>query len=616
MIDGMHKKIYDKLLEMETKKMKRKNRGILWRILFVILVILLFAVLELGKHTLSGWIIAALLLAGFYWLRAAKLKETKRGIRFLSWICLLVLCGVILWISWPPIRPVPAVAGKNPEKTDVVHLEQGDLTGVVSEDGEIEIYAGIPYAEPPVGDLRWKEPVPAGKWEGVLEADTFAPMSMQTQRLPIYNSLQQIIGFHDYKFFDFTDNYREPASEDSLYVNIWKPAGSGLKDLPVMVYVHGGTLQTGQPWYEDYSGQGLAHKGVIVVNLAYRLGVFGYFADPAFAEESPNGTTGNYGLLDQILALQWVHDNIEAFGGDPDNITLAGESAGSASVTAICTSPLAKGLFRRLIAESSTVTAPEPAHSFWPMEDALAAGEEMKARYGAETPEELRALPAEKIAKELNTFHYMTVDGYALTETPYESYAKGIHNEEAQLQGYNQKEADPFIIFDQANLKNYEQKIRKSFEGAYADQVLALYPAATDEEARQNWANIYTAVLFTYGHYCLGRQATANNIPSYTYYFTKDNGRLGSWHSGEEVYLYGNIPPSSKLYTEEDRALSEIFMNYVINFMKNGDPNGKGLPEWRQTIDGKNVLELGDTVGETEAPYQELFRILDEIQGF
>lgn len=600
---------------METNSNSRRSRGILWRILFFLLLLILFAVLELGKHTILGWILLVLVFAAFYVLRSTKLKEKKKGIRFLSWICLLILCGIILWVSWPPVRQIPAVQAKNPAKTDVIHVAQGDLTGVMTEDNEVEVFAGIPYAKPPVGDLRWKEPQPAEAWDGVLEADHFAPMSMQGQRLPIYNSLAQIIGYHDYKI-SFRDNYREPVSEDSLYLNIWRPAGSAGQKLPVLVYIHGGSLQTGQPWYQDYSGEGLAREGIIVVNMAYRLGIFGFYADPALAEESPDHTTGNYGLLDQILALQWVKDNIASFGGDPDNITVSGESAGSACVSALCTSPLAKGLFKRVILESSTVSAPKPAHSFRLLDEAYETAEVTKRLLKAETLEDLRALPAEKIVDQMAIHHHITIDGYVLPETPYESYQKGIHNEEAQLQGFNREEGAPFIIFSNANMKNYEQKVRASFEEPYADQVLALFPSSNDEEAKRNWADIYTAVLFTYGHYCLGREAVANNIPCYMYHFTKENGRLGSWHSGEEVYLYGNIPEDSPLYTEEDRALSKTMSSYMINFITNGDPNGDGLPRWNTFSGTGPVLELGDNINETESPYLELYKILDQIQVF
>ena len=596
-------------IEKEFIFMKRKRSGgILWRILFLLAAVLAAAVLELGKHTIPGWILAALLFGGYYLIRSRFRNKWKTGKWLLVQVGMLAAFAAILWVSWPPVRPVPAVKGASAGTTDAVHVAQGDLTGVLTGDGQVEVYAGIPYAQPPVGPLRWKEPQPAGPWEGILKADHFAPMSMQTQNLPIYDSLVRIIGYHDYKI-SLSDNTREAASEDSLYLNIWKPAGKAEK-LPVLVYVHGGSLQTGQPWYEAYSGEGLARKGVIVVNMGYRLGIFGFFADSELAAESANGTTGNYGLLDQICALEWVRDNISAFGGDPENVTLAGESAGSACVTALCTSPLAKGLFRRVIAESSTVTARRPAHSFRSMEDALKAGEETKARLGVKNVEDLRALPADRIVGELSAHHHLTVDGYALAETPWESYEKGAFNEEARLHGFNGHESEPFILFGQANRKNYEEKIRGLFSGEGAEQVLALYPAPTDPEAKRNWADIYSAFFFTYGHAVWERQASG--IPSYEYFFTRKNGSLGDWHSGEEVYFYGNIPADSGLHNEADRELSETMQRYFVNFIRTGNPNGEGLPEWPANTGAENrLLVLDGEIRMEKDPFSPLYPILD-----
>ena len=591
-----------------------KVKKILFVIFSALLLALMLVILELNKNTLLGFILAAAIAAGFYIVHRLIIKKKDKwylkGAAWLGWIVLFV--GVV-FLTWPPVRSVPAVSVKNPEMTDVVTVEQGDLQGVYNEDKSVEVYTGIPYAEPPVGELRWKEPQDPKPWDGVLNADHFAPMSMQPQKLPIVDSLTQIIGYHDYEI-SLDDNYVPPVSEDSLYLNIWKPAG-GAENLPVLVYVHGGSLRTGQPWYADYSGEGLAKDGVIVVNMGYRLGIFGYFADEELAAQSSNGTTGNYGTLDQIKALEWVRDNIAAFGGDPDNITLAGESAGAASVSALCTSPLAKGLFRRVILESSTVASVNPPHSFRTMEEALKAGKETKAEYGCTSVDELRSLPAEKLVAQAEQHHHMTVDGYALTETPYESYKKGIHNEEAILHGYNDEESAAFIIFDHANMKNYESKIREYF-GEYADELLAIYPAETDEQADEYWAEIYGAVFFDYPHYCLNRLAAGNQIPVYEYLFSKKNGRLGDWHSGEEAYCYGNIPDGSKLYDSRDRELSAQMVGYWKNFITNGDPNGGGLPEWKQNKGSDALMLFGDTtemIGEKE---HALFAVLDKKENW
>jgi len=605
----------------KNKTTKRRLTGgtIARRIVTGLLFVIFFMVMELNCNSVWGWILLAIATAGFTCL--FELGPLKRRLfKTLAWIGFVLILVCITLVTWPQMKRVPAVTYKNPVEADTVTVSDGKISGVYNKEGNVEIYAGIPYAAPPVGDLRWKEPQDPEPWEGVLKADTFAPMSMQPRDLPIYYSLSQIIGYHDYKWFDLSDNYRPAVSEDSLYLNIWKPAGD-LSDLPVLVYIHGGSLQTGQPWYGDYSGENLAKEGVIVVNMGYRLGVFGYLALDELKAESPNGTTGNYGLLDQIKALEWVRDNIRAFGGDPDNVTLAGESAGSASVSALCTSPLAKGLFKRVILESSTVASKVPPHSFAEYEEARNTGLKVMDEYDAHSLSELRALEADKIVGSATDVHHITVDGYALTETPYESYKKGIHNEEAILHGFNSKESGPFLLFTTVTLNNYEDLVRGYF-GEYSDELLYHYSPQTDAEAAEMWAEIYGAVFFDYPHYALARAALENGIPAYEYYFSKQNGRLGSWHSGEEIYAYRNIPDSSSLFDRSDRELMNIMSSYFLNFVKTGNPNGKDpdgndLPEWEISKDPAIYLELGDGV----APIREkerklaLFDILDRMNG-
>ena len=587
-----------------------KKNGIGFWVFYCLFALIVLALLEFNKNMVIGWVLTVILLAAYALLWT---HISKRVLRLLCFLLLVCLLTGILFLTVGPVKRHPAVEGGNGGVTDIVTVADGELTGVYTADRAVEVYAGIPYAAPPVGDLRWREPQDPEPWEGVLAADSFAPMSMQVQNSVIYSSLAQIIGYHDYKV-SLDDNYRDANSEDALYLNIWKPAGAQEK-LPVLVYIHGGSLQTGQPWYADYRGEGLARKGVIVVNMGYRLGVFGFLATEELQKESPNGSTGNYGLLDQIKALQWVQNNISAFGGDPDNVTLAGESAGSACVTALCTSPLAKGLFRRAIGESSTVTAPKPTHSFRLMDQALATGRETMARFSCTSIEELRRVDAKTLVAAADTNHHMTVDGYVLTQTPYEAYQKGEHNEEAILQGFNSLEGVPFILFSNADMKNYENRVRSYF-GSYADEVLSLFPASTDEEAKNNWIDIYSAIFFTHGHYCWTRQAIANGIPAYEYYFSKENGRLGPWHSGEEVYCYGNIPADSRLYDSSDRELADLFSSYFANFAATGDPNGEGLPAWEMSTDGTQLMELGENVGMTEDRFLAIDRILDRMQDF
>lgn len=583
------------------------------KIIGAVLFLLMLAVLELNKNTVVGWVVLILLTVGFVVLREKVLKEKKFLVHAGIWLGWFASFAAVLFLTYPPIQSVPAVDVSDPERTGIVTVTQGQLTGVYNADRTVEVYAGIPYAQPPVGELRWREPQDALPWEGVRNADTFAPMSMQPVNTPIYSSLAQIIGYHDYAV-SLSDNYRAPVSEDSLYLNIWKPAGD-VSGLPVLVYIHGGSLQTGQPWYGDYSGEGLAREGVIVVNMGYRLGVFGYYADEQLQAESPNGTTGNYGLLDQIKALEWVRDNISSFGGDPGNVTLSGESAGSASVSALCTSPLAAGLFRRVILESSTVAGAEPPHSFRLLDEALQSGAELKVRHNCTSVSELRALSAEELVSEAYTQHHITVDGYALTELPYESYKKGIHNEEAILHGCNAEESGPFIIFDHASMSDYEKKVRGYFK-EYADEVLALYPASDDSEADKYWAEIYGSVFFNYPHYCLDRLAVKDDIPAYEYLFTKKNGRLGCWHSGEMIYCFGNIPAVSSVFDDTDRALSDTMVRFWLNYIRTGDPNGEGIPSWERSTTSDRLFEFGNSVGTISETRIGLYGILDRMTGF
>lgn len=579
-------------------------------IVTIMISILTGVFLELNKNTGIGFLLLIFALATMIMLGKRHMGTFRWWMRGFCVLSYLAVCAGIIFVSWPPVRRVPASEDKNPQRTDVYSTAYGDVRGVVLESG-VELFAGIPYAAPPVGELRWKKPQDPEPWNTILECDTFAPMSMQVQNLPIYNSLAQIIGYHEYRI-SLNDSYREACSEDSLYLNIWKPAGTVSK-APVVVYIHGGSLQTGQPWYRDYSGEGYARDGVICVNMGYRLGVFGFLATEEMLGEE--GTAGNFGLLDQIRALEWVRDNIESFGGDPENVTLIGESAGAVCVDALCVSPLATGLFRKAVLESSAISSVQPPHSYRLFDEALSSGEDLMKRYGCASLDELRNLPAEKLVGEQETQHHVTIGGYVLPDTPYTLRKQGIYNEEAVIHGYNAEESGPFILFAHANLKNYEERIRGWF-GTFADEVLALYDPSTDEEADRYWAKIYGAIFFNYSHYCLNRLEQENGVPSWEYLFTKDNGRLGSWHSGEMIYTFGMIPEKSKLFTKEDRNLSDRMHTYWVDFAKNGDPNSGTLSGFEQSEDSSKVMEFGTHTGMIDEPDLALYEILDRMYGW
>ena len=413
-------------------------------------------------------------------------------------------------------------------------------------------------------------------------------------------------------------------SEDSLYLNIWKPSGEQ-RGLPVMVYIHGGSLTTGQPSYSEYNGENLARKGIIVVNFGYRLNVFGYLATEQLATESPNGTTGNYGLLDQIAALQWVRANIGAFGGDPDQVTICGESAGASSVNALCVSPLSEGLFRRAIAESSSISAKQPYHTFRTLEAALEMGSNIMAEFGASGMDDLRAVPAEKLVDTKYTNNAMTVDGYAIAEQPYLTYEKGNNHEEALLHGYNVHEADLFTLFTKVTKDNYVETLRPLLAD-WSEQAAALYPPrAVDEQyhylveaggdAKGACNEVYSAAWFAYSHYNWTRLLAEQRKPVWEYHFTKDNDSLGSCHAGELPYAFGNLDRHAWLYDDGDHALSEVMQEYWANFVKYGDPNGAGVPTWERTRDGRTVLELGEQVMPAADPYLDLYELIDLYQN-
>lgn len=594
-------------------------------IVFSVIVLLLFAaVMELGKNTILGWCLMIGVAAAAFCLHVKFFKDKKFYVRLPLFLLFIAALCCVFFVSAPPAKLMPAVDAKNPEVTDVVHVAQGDLTGVYTEEKDVEVFAGIPYAQPPVGELRWKAPQAPEAWEGVRACDTFAPKSMQNDSHPIMETLTRMVGYHTFRI-SLKDNYVEPMSEDSLYLNVWKPAGD-VSGLPVLFFIHGGSLTSGNTWYTEYNGESLAKKGIIVVNCAYRLNIFGYYANELLAEESADGAAGNYGLLDQIAALKWVNENIEAFGGDPSNITIAGESAGSSSVNAICVSPLAKGLFKRAIAESSGINAKVPYHTFRAFSDLLKTGKKTMEELGAETLEDLRAIPAEELVRYGGNYSSLTVDGYSIVEQPYLTYEKGNNNEEVLMNGFNVHEADFFDFSTKVTSENYLETLR-NFLGDYADEAIELYPAEPVEkayklaiveqggDAKGSFNKILSACWFTYSHNIWSRQLAKNGTTVYEYWFTKDNGSLGSAHGGEMPYAYGNLDAHKWLYDASDYELSEIMQNYWVNFVKTGDPNGEGLPTWEKFNDDETkVLELGATVGMTEDPNLALYRLIDLYQ--
>lgn len=623
----------------------------------ILIGILYIAFLELSKNMLIGWFVGiiatvAMIVYGYmskkalpkeddFYNKVMKKKSYGGKKLLLAFLVFALVLVINALLTKPPVKRVPAVEVRNPDVTDVITIDQGKLTGVYNKDHSVKVYAGIPYAKPPVGEFRFKEPQAPNTWEGVRAFDHFGPRAMQTQGSVFMDSLSHILGWHDYKI-KFGDEYVEEVSEDCLYLNVFTPADTekfaqeaGSELLPVVFYIHGGSLTTGQSSYTEYRGETLASKGVIFVNCAYRLGVFGYYAAEDLAKESPNGTSGNYGLLDQIAALQWVYDNIEAFGGDKNRITIAGESAGSSSVNAICVSPLSKGLFNYAVAESSGIVAKEPFHTFRYYGEALETGKEVREEFGVTTSEELRKIPASKLVETKTSNGSMTVDGYAITEQPYLTYEKGRNHEKALLNGFNVKEADAFLLSTEATQDNYVDLLSEDIK-EYAQEMAQVVPSTLPQrdqhfivdamgDAKGALNVAYSAMWFSYSHYVWNNYMVSHNRPAYEYYFTKTNNMLSNYHAGELPYLYGNLWRHPGLYDKEDYKLSQIMQSYLINFIYSGDPNGfiinddgtmstETLPVWEKREKGQDkLLQLDTTVQMIDDPNNEIYKVIDKF---
>jgi para-nitrobenzyl esterase len=467
--------------------------------------------------------------------------------------------------------------------------------GVVEgkEDGAVVAFLGIPYAAPPVGDLRWKPPAPAVKWSGIRKATGFGPHCMQGK---VYDDMV----------------FRDPGgSEDCLSLNIWLPAKASRTKLPVMVWIYGGGFAAGTTSEQRQDGTYLAQQGVIVVSMNYRLGIFGFFVHPELAKESARNAAGNYGLLDQTAALQWVHDNIAAFGGDPGNVTIFGESAGSFSVSAQMASPLAKGLFQKAIGESGAAFSSE-GMQFEPRAVRETKDvERVREKLGVSKLADLRAVPAEKLVAEFGTeaegvFKFgPDVDGYFLPEPAPAIFAAGKQNDVPLLAGWNRDEASFDVVLDpqKPTAASMKESAEKTF-GERAPEFLRLYPTGTDEQVQRSaidWAGDKFIAWATWAW--MEAQSTTGKQPIYRYRFElgppsdPKGPQLGAYHSADIQYVFGQLDSEAGVkWNRNNRELSAQMQKYWANFARSGDPNGPGLPKWPtySAGDGWQVMYLGD----------------------
>lgn len=477
-----------------------------------------------------------------------------------------------------------------------VKVEGGLVSGVKGKDPSILAFKGIPFAAPPVGDLRWREPKPVVAWRGVRKADQFSASCIQhvmSERKP-----------WTYEFMTHGE-----ISEDCLYLNVWTAAAAATEKRPVFVYLYGGGFSEGSAEVPAYDGEGLAKKGLVMVTLNYRVGVLGYLAHPELAAESAHRVSGNYGMLDQLAALRWVHENIARFGGDPNRVTVAGQSAGGMSVHNLTASPMAKGLFQRAIVESGG-TSVSKGSSFGPhtMADAEAQGQKFAEAKGTKSLAELRALSWEKLMEPLSPepggvtprLSFAPIpDGYYLPAAPLDVIAQGKQNDVTTLTGVNRDELGGFgPLLAAVTAESFAKQARQRY-GDAAEEFLKLYPARTDEEAKiaQSESARDQALVSLY----LWAKVRAKTGKTRVYEYLWDHplpgpdaARYGAFHTSEVLYVLNTLSMSDRPFTETDRRIAYMMSSYWANFAATGDPNRKGLPEWREIGDEPEIMEVGD----------------------
>ncbi|HEY9196976.1 MAG TPA: carboxylesterase family protein [Mucilaginibacter sp.] len=477
-----------------------------------------------------------------------------------------------------------------------VKVEQGMVKGI-AENGLI-VYRGVPFAAPPVGDLRWRAPQPAASWNGVRICDKFAPAPMQNGNPP------------------------SGKSEDCLYLNIWTPAKSAGEKKPVMVWIYGGAFNggdTAQPWY---SGEKLAEKDVVVVSIAYRVGQLGFLVHPDLSKENPNHVSGNYGLLDMIAGLKWIRKNIAAFGGDPGKVTIFGESAGGIAVSMLCASPLAKGLFRGAISESGGSFGP-PRHVTFPGEnlkrlhDAEAMGESYATAAGFHSIADLRKIDADKLPP-VRGLAWPIIDGWVIPDDQYKLYEAGKYNNIPVLIGYNSDEGASFS--PPKTPADYKSALQTRY-GKFAGELFKAYPADSNSVPKTA-RDITRDAAFGWHTWSWARlQSKQGRSNVYYYYFDRhpdypqssDRAGYGSPHAQEVSYVFGHLNSADPQTTATDLAISDAMITYWTNFAKYGNPNGEGVPEWPAFSDAHpTVMYFDQKAHPGPVPDAGSLKVLDE----
>ncbi len=476
-----------------------------------------------------------------------------------------------------------------------VKVAEGLVQGT-TENG-LTVYRGIPFAAPPVGELRWRAPQPAEKWAGIRQAVQFAPGPIQAW------------------------GPQEGKSEDCLYLNIWTPAKSAKDRVPVLVWIYGGGFSVGSTSEPLCSGENLARRGVVLVSIAYRVGQLGFLAHPELSKENPNHVSGNYGLLDIIAGLNWIKKNIAAFGGDPGKVTIFGESAGGIAVSMLCASPLAKGLFHGAISQSGGSFGPPrpttyPGENMRRLADAEQAGKAYTDSAGVPSIAAMRKLSPDKLPA-IRGMAWPIIDGYVIPDDQYKLYEAGKFNDTPILVGYNSDEGAS--IWPPKTPADYINSVKARY-GKFADELLKAYPVGTTSVPKTA-RDLGRDAAFGWQTWSWARlQSKMGHSKAFYYYFdhhpifpeSSPKAGYGSPHGQDVAYVFQHLNPSSPEATGTDQAISDAMATYWTNFAKHGDPNGTGVPAWPAFSDANPVVIYFDETPHTgPVPSAESLKSLD-----
>ncbi|MDT0328521.1 carboxylesterase family protein [Nocardiopsis lambiniae] len=562
----------------------------MWRLLPLSAIALVAGViLWLNQSPWWGWALIAMPLVALgatarWWLRGPRLLRTG------AWL----LAGALVCATAVAAHPAPQnrlAGGEDRTPTELVDTREGPVRGVLDDPGTVEIFAGIPYARPPEGELRWRAPRPPLPRTEVFTADRFSDVPVQSESTFTTRALAQVIDVP----LEGTLLNPYPVSEDALTLNIWRGTERGADRLPVLVYIPGGGFKTGSGALPLYDGAALASRGeVITVTLNYRLGVLGFLAHPDLADESGSEASGNYGIQDQIAALEWIRDNIAAFGGDPDRVTVAGESAGGESVCLLGATPLTENLVDGLIAGSGacmgTTGDTEQGDQFDTREAATDAGLRLSRALGGATLEEMRAMPLDRVlaaAESLDGHWRPFVDGHVLPAAPADIHASGDQLDVPVLVGSNADEASLLLALPpDTDVDEYRASVLEE-HGQNAERFLELYPGRTEDQVLDSLLQARTDKVMTRAMHRWARLRTrTGESDAYLYHFSHvppEDGleKYGAYHGAEVAYAYDNLGTDGDAdYTETDYRLRDQMSAYWVNFVRTGDPNGPDLPAW------------------------------------